>query len=485
MEKKILVRFGELTLKSDRSRRRFLSRLINNIQDALNNGKLNYKIENLWSRLLIEVDDIPRAVDILRRVFGIHSIAVVYEYYYDGFRDLIQKGVELYKDRVLGKTFAVRARRVGIHNFTSMDIARELGAELYKYSRGVDLKNPEVVVKLEVRYDRVFYYDILVNAYGGLPIGTQGVAVALVSGGFDSAIAAWYTLKRGAIVHYIFCNLDGEGYKMDVINVVKVLADNWSYGYKPKLYIIDFTKVVDEIKKTRMDYWNVILKRMMYRAAENFAKKLKAETIITGESLGQVSSQTLTNLMISQEVVSIPINRPLFGFDKEEIMNVARDIGTYDYSAKVQEYCAIIPKRPILRASRKVVESEEKKIDFSVLEKALANVEVIDLRSYGLKPADEYGVNELIDGYRVIDIRDKSTFDKWHVPGAENIPAAELKENPEKYLDRDDRVILYCEKGVLARQLAHELRRLGYKNVYYFIYGLPKLRKICESIAKK
>lgn len=484
MDKKILVRFGELTLKSDKSRRRFLNRLISNIRDALKTVGVKFKIENLWSRLIIEVDDLDKAIDVLKRVFGIHSLAIVYEYYFDGFKDIILKGVEIFKDRVSGKTFAVRARRVGIHNFTSLDIARELGAELYKFSRGVDLKNPEVEVRLEVRYDRVFYYDKLVPAYGGLPIGTQGVAVALVSGGFDSVVAAWYTLKRGAEVHYVFCNLDGEGYKRDVIEVIKIIADNWSFGYMPKLYVFDFTTVVDEIRKTRMDYWNVILKRMMYRVAEYIAEKLGAETIITGESLGQVSSQTLTNLLVSQDIVTIPINRPLFGFDKEEIMKIAREIGTYDYSAKIQEYCAVVPEKPILRASKKIVESEEAKIDFTLIDDSLKKFEVINLRKYIMGEVDPYAVDDLLEGYRIIDVRDKKKFQEWHVPFAENIPVEKLINEPEKFLKKDEPVILYCEKGVIARELAYELREKGY-NVFYFMYGLPKLRKICDAIVKR
>ncbi|PCN50774.1 tRNA 4-thiouridine(8) synthase ThiI [Candidatus Geothermarchaeota archaeon ex4572_27] len=274
---KILVRFGELTLKSDRSRRRFLRRLIQNIRDALNTLGYKYEIENLWSRLLIDVyGDINDAVEALRRVFGIHSLAIVSDRYFDGLDDLVRLGVEEFKDAVRGRSFAVRVKRVGRHNFTSMDVARLLGSELLKYADRVDLTSPDVEVRLEIRDDRVFFYHGLVKAYGGLPIGTEGVAVALVSGGFDSAVAAWYALKRGAIVHYVFCNLDGEGYKMDVIKVLKVLSD----------------------------------KRMMYRAAERIAKKLRAGTIITGESLGQVSSQTMKNLFVSQRAVEMPINRP-------------------------------------------------------------------------------------------------------------------------------------------------------------------------------
>ena len=484
-KRKILVRFGELTLKSSRSRRRFLRILIRNIRDALNSLGYKYEIENLWSRLIIDVDgDLEETCEVLKRVFGVHSLVIVSDHYFNGLEDLAKICVSEYKDLVKGKSFAVRVKRAGYHNFTSMDVARLVGERLLKYAKKVDLSNPEVEVRLEIRDDRLFCYHKMVKAYGGLPVGTEGVAVALVSGGFDSAVAAWYTLKRGAIVHYVFCNLDGEGYKLDVIRVLKVLSDNWSYGYQPRLYVVDFSSVLDEIKKTREDYWNVILKRMMYRAAEYVAKKINAESIITGESLGQVSSQTLTNLYVSQLAVKIPINRPLFGLDKEEIIEISREIGTYDYSAKVQEYCAIIPEKPILKASIKVVEDEEGKMNLSLLDDALKRVEVIKLKRYVIRPPDKFGLEDIPHNMIVIDIRDEDSYNSWHYPNSINIPAEELRGNPDKYLDKNKSYVLYCEKGILSRELAYFLRGQGY-DVYYFMYGLPKLRKICELIGHR
>lgn len=485
IKEKILVRFGELTLKSDKSRRRFLNRLIRNIENALDSLSAKYRIENLWSRLIVEVDgDLDKALNTLKRVFGIHSLAVIKDYYFKDMDDLVRVGVNEYKNIVKNKSFAVRVRRTGKHPFTSMDIARILGEKLRNYAKGVELKMPEVEVRIEIRDNRVFYYKKLVKAYGGLPVGTEGIALALVSGGFDSAVAAWYTLKRGAIVHYVFCNLNGEGYKLDVINVMRVLSDMWSYGYSPKLYIIDFNEVLDEIKKTREDYWNVILRRMMYRAAEYIAKRIGAKTIVTGESLGQVSSQTLTNLYVSQLAIELPINRPLFGMDKEEIINIAREIGTYEYSAKIQEYCAIIPEKPVLYASKKVVRDEEDKIDMKILWNALENMEIINLKKYVYRGLDEAALNTIPSGYKLIDIRSEDEFKKWHYPAAINIPVNKLQQDPDKYLSKNEKYLIYCDRGVVSKEIALILREMGY-DVHYFIYGLPKLKKICELMGAK
>ncbi|PCN50773.1 hypothetical protein B6U99_02685 [Candidatus Geothermarchaeota archaeon ex4572_27] len=158
---------------------------------------------------------------------------------------------------------------------------------------------------------------------------------------------------------------------------------------------------------------------------------------------------------------------------------MAREIGTYELSARVQEYCAIVPEKPILSASLRVVEEEESKLDMSKLWEALESAEVINLRKYRPKPMDEYGVDTIPCGAEVIDVRDEESYGRWHYPGAINIPAEELRRDPDRYLSKDREYVIYCEKGVLSRELAYYLRAMGYK-VYYFIYGLPRLKKICE-----
>jgi len=377
---KVLVRLGELTLKSDRSRRRFLRALIHNIGDALRSeGYENFSIRNMWSRLLVEVDD-EALPGVLKRVFGIISYSPVTHSRILSLEAIVDKGYELFKDKVVGKKFAVRVKRTGNHSFRSIDIARALGDKLYNLSAGVDLKNPEVEVFVEVRDKDVFFFDEVIEAYGGLPIGTEGVAISLLSGGFDSAVASWMTLRRGAKVHYLFLNLGGEEYLNSMLPVATVLAKFWSYGYEPTMYVVPGREIVMEIMKCREDYWNVILKRIMYRLAEWMALEFRADTIITGESLGQVASQTMRNLLVSQEAVRIPVNRPLFGLDKQDIIDMAREIGTYEYSSRVKEYCALVPRKPVLKASMDVVKREEEKINMDVVAEAYENKKVINLR---------------------------------------------------------------------------------------------------------
>ncbi len=391
-----MVRLGELTLKSDRSRRRFLRALIRNIGDALESeGYSDYNIRNMWSRVLIDVDtdEVPM---VLKRVFGIISFSPVIHSTYVSLDSIVEDGYKIFREMVAGRKFAVRVKRAGSHGFRSMDVARELGKRLLPVSSGVDLDNPDVEVYVEIRDKDVFYFNEVIEGYGGLPIGTEGVAVSLLSGGFDSAVASWMTLRRGAEVHYLFLNLAGEDYLSDVLKVAGVLAKRWSYGYEPVMYAVPGREIVMEIMRTREDYWNVLLKRVMYRLAERMANEIGAETVITGESLGQVASQTMRNLMVSQEAVGIPINRPLFGMDKQDIIDLAREIGTYEYSAKVKEYCALVPRRPVLRASLDVVLREESKMNMEVIDDAYENKKVINLRQIDIDLEEAEGVAERV-----------------------------------------------------------------------------------------
>jgi len=381
----ILVRYGEIALKSHRTRPRMERLLINNIIDALKS--IDISTRRVWSsdaRIFVKIPDehIDKALEVLSRVFGIVSLSPVIERRFNTLDDIVQYGVELYSDTVKGKEFMVRARRAGEHDFTSKDIEKALGKALLDHgAKKVNLENPEVVVYVEVRYSKVYFFDKIIKGPGGLPIGSEGTVLSLISGGFDSAVASWYMLKRGAIVHYVFFNLGGEEHEKGVIRVAKILADYWSYGYEPMLYIVDFRPVVADImSNVSEELWNVMLRRIMFRVAEKVALKVGAEALVTGESLGQVSSQTLRNIAVAEEPIKIPIFRPLIGLDKDEIVKMARFIGTYEESAKLQEYCAAVSTKPTTRADPEKVRTEEAKLNLKILDILIENARSINLR---------------------------------------------------------------------------------------------------------
>lgn len=474
----VLVRLGELTLKGPYTRAKFEKLLYRNMRDALSSEGLKFRIRIERGRFFVHASDEARAASALRRVFGIKSLSIAEEVTFDDLSDLVSKASRFFAPKVEGKKFAVRARRVGKHDFTSMDVARELGSALLARSAGVSLENPDVEVFVEVRGYRAYLYTEVIKAYGGLPLGSEGRVVALVSGGFDSPVAAWYMLRRGALVDYVFCNLGGPAYEAAVISVLKVLADRWSYGYRPQLHIVDFSKLLRELReKTEPSLLNVLLKRYMYRAAERVAVEVKAEGIVTGESLGQVASQTLRNLFVSSLATTMPIYRPLIGMDKDDIVAMAREIGTYDYSALVKEYCGSFAEHPRTHADLSEVEAEEEKVDLSILEEAVKARKIIDLREISApKISRDLEIDSIPSGAIVIDLRPASKFRKWHIQGSLNIDFLLLPEKM-KELPKDKPYVLVCDEGALSLEAARLMREFGYK-AFSLKGGIRRAKKL-------
>ncbi len=467
-----MVRLGEQTLRRGYARRLAENLLVRNVRDALISTGLRGRVSYKFTRIYVEVEEADRekAVEVLGRVFGISSFSPVVKVRFQSLEELAEKVAEVSAERVRGRSFAVRPRRAGYHNFTSLDIARVVGERLLKYGSRVDLKNPEVEVNVEVRgWDAYVFYEKLPGA-GGLPIGVEPPVLALVSGGFDSAVAAWYTMRRGVPVHYVFFNLGGEPHFYGVLSVVKVLADRWSYGYNPKLYEVDFRDVVKMIRGVVSEpYWNIVLKRLMYRAAERVALKIGAEALVTGESIGQVSSQTVTALRVASAGVRLPIFRPLIGFDKVDIMKLSMKIGTYRYSEMIPEYCAIVPRAPVSRPSLEEVLEEERKLDLKLVDELAGDPAVYPLREVEVPRFEREAleVEEAPDGAVLVDIRSREDYDEWHPPNAIHIEDFRPRPNG-KY-------VFYCTRGRSSKLVAAYYRWRGYE-AYSLRGGVTKLK---------
>jgi thiamine biosynthesis protein ThiI len=477
----IIIRLaGEIAIKSRRTRGTFLRRLEQNLSDALNGAGGSYSVTPDWSRLLVRADP-ARAVPALARVFGVNSLAVVEAELPARIEEIVEAGTSLFLERVRDRRFAVRARRTGTHPFRSRDIEVKLGAALATAGR-VDLTNPEVMVRVEVRGDDAWLYTEDVPGVGGFPVGVGGQALALLSGGYDSAVAAWLVLKRGVALNYVFCNLGGDAYERAVVQVGKALADGWSFGTRPRLHVVDFGEILDEIRaKTRQSYWQVVLKRVMYRVGSAVAAETGAQALVTGEALGQVSSQTLANLCALEPAASLPVLRPLLSFDKEEIMARARQIGTAIISEQVKEYCAIAPGRPVTAAQEETVAGEEAKLDPALIERAVAGRKVLRLRD--LTPSDlvaPYIFTDTIpEGAVVFDCRPESQYRAWHLPGAERRDEWDLLAEARR-LDRERKYVLYCAHGVQTAHLAEQLQREGVE-AYSFRGGLRRVMRYAEA----
>jgi thiamine biosynthesis protein ThiI len=482
----VLVRPSpEFTLKSNRTRRRLFQELRRNLRDALDSRQITYHMSGYWNALFLETAAVPRALEVLQHVAGVSSVVVVDRVVPAEVEEIVRAGSEVFAQKVEGRRFAVRARRNGQHPFSSRDVEVALGAALRPLAFKVDLTDPEIIVHVDIQGERAYLYTEAFRGLGGLPVGSQGKALVLISGGFDSAVAAWLVMRRGVAVDYLFCNLGGKAYEGMVLQVAKVLADDWSFGTRPQFYSVDFSAVVAEMQESiRRPYWQVVLKRLMYLTGSLIAERRGALALVTGEAIGQVSSQTLKNLRAIEAGSTLPVLRPLLGYDKEEIIRLARRVGTATLSERVREYCALTPEHPVTAACPRVLNAEVARIDLSILDTAVKNAQVYDLRS--LSPSDlvtPFLFTETIpDGAEVIDCQSENLYEAWHYPGAPNIDPFDLLKNFHK-LDRRRVYVLYCPHGLQSASVAEVMQRAGYE-AYSFKGGVLAIKEYLQTRAQ-
>lgn len=454
---------GEIPLRSNRTRPRFYRVLIENIKDAVERagGKLT-ECRIIDAKILLETNvDVEYAI---ARVFGVHKVGKVLEYEFRDLKELANWVNEQSRSIVQGKTFAVRVKRSSQHCFTSLDAAREIGALLKPYSAGVDLENPDVTVNLEIRGSKAYLYLDSTKGPGGIPIGVEGSALVLFSGGYDSPVAAWLTAKRGVRVDFLHFLMGSTQSSYYAFNVAKLLASNWLYGYRPRFILVDLRDVILEItKKVKWRLRQVVLRAVMYIIASKIADEMKYDALVTGESIGQASSQTLKNLLAVEQVVKSPkvILRPLLGFDKEEIISLSRRIGLYDSSSKVTEACAIAPTRVETAASVKEVEEELDKIDSAIINKVIATRKVFDLLKTTpeeIIPPDEIEIDFIPEEALIVDMRSENERQSNPVPNAIPLDSIDIKKLP-----KDKVVVFICETGGKSYFLAKTLREDGFR----------------------
>ena len=476
----VLLRFsGDISIKARATRHQFVRRLLHNLRDAIVSQGLAPRVRLSHNRIFVELPE-HAGLDALTRVFGIQSVSRVVESGATTLDEIVSSGEEIFREQVRGKRFAVRARRVGDRTripLSARDVEQALGTALLPSSAGVDLGSPEVTAHVELLKGEAYFFPELTPAHGGLPLGVEGRAVTLLSGGFDSAVAAWQLLRRGVAQEYVFCNLGGETHQLGVLRVAKVLADRWHYGHRPQLHAVDFEPIVDQLRaKTAKRYWQILLKRMMLRAADQVALERRAAAIVTGEAVGQVSSQTLQNLSVISQATEQMILRPRVGTNKEEIIRSAEKIGTFELSKVVGEYCDLVPRRPATGAALAVIESQERNMDLSLLDRAVARRAIFDLRALDEErlTLPDLEVTRVPEGATVIDLRTKQEYASWHYPQALRLdfPRA-LGVYPS--FDRAKTYVLYCDLSLMSAHLAELMREDGF-DVFYFKGGTRALR---------
>ncbi|HWV14194.1 MAG TPA: tRNA uracil 4-sulfurtransferase ThiI [Cellvibrio sp.] len=471
--------FSEIIIKSPPVRKRFIKQLRDNLRKLLADVGVAVDVQRDWEKIEILAENADESViakvsEVLAHTPGIANFSLIKAYPVGDLDDIFQKVLPHWRDQLEGKTFCVRARRHGNHPFTSTEVERYVGGGLLQHSkaRGVDLHNPDLVVPLEVKWDRLFVISDKRQGLGGFPLGAQDPVLSLISGGFDSTVSTYLCIKRGLRAHYCFFNLGGRAHEIGVKEVSYYLWNKYGSSHRVKFVTVPFEEVVKEIlEKVDNSYMGVTLKRMMLRAAEVVAESLEIPALVTGESVAQVSSQTLVNLNVIDRATDMVVLRPLATMDKGDIINISRKIGTETFAAQMPEYCGVISVNPTTRAKLQRVEQEEAKFDMAVLERAIAerrsqNIdEIVEELDADLSVPV---VAEINSGQIVIDIRhpDEEETNPLTLEGVEvlKIPFYGLN-NKFVTLEQSAQYYLYCQKGVMSQLHAANLKDAGHLNV--------------------
>jgi len=387
MEKVILVRYEEIFLKRS-NRNVFENRLIKNIKQRLENLG-NIRVTCSQSRIYIEIPDedfdLVEAVERLKKVFGIASLSIVHKVPTD-YEIIKTSAVSMVADllsRYNYKTFKVESKRADkSFPMNSPQISADLGAHILRnFPRlKVDVHNPDFVFYIEVR-ESTYLYSEIIPAAKGLPTGTGGRATLLLSGGIDSPVAGWMIAKRGVEVDAVYFHsppYTSDRAREKVIRLSEILSE-WTMGMR--LYVVPFTEIQMAIhQKCPQEYLTIIMRRYMMKIAERIARNDGSLALITGEAIGQVASQTMESLLVTNSAVSLPVYRPLIGMDKNEVVNIARHIGTYETSILPYEDCCtlFVARHPATRPSlEKTLDYESVLDEEQLITKALEQVETI------------------------------------------------------------------------------------------------------------
>lgn len=476
----VIKLFPEITIKSKPVRQRLVKQLRQNVSTVLKKECEDVKVQGFWDKVEVRAPDEMASVivDALRRIPGISNILQVKQYTIEDidnhFDTVVERTREALGDALEGKRFVVRVKRAGKHSFTSHELERYIGGGLLRLTgaAGVDLHNPEVTVKLEVRDNELYVVEARHEGLGGYPLGTQDPVMSLISGGFDSTVSSYLTMKRGLKTHFCFFNLGGITHEIGVKQVALYLWQQYGSSHRVKFVSVPFEAVVAEIlKSVNHSHMGVVLKRMMMRAAEQVAESMGVQALVTGESVAQVSSQTLTNLSVIDQSINMLTLRPLVTMDKQDIIRLSAKIGTEDYAKNMPEYCGVISDRPTTCAKMSRVKEEEEKFDYSVLEDAIAQSRVIriDQVMESQKTVADVEVKAVpaVDDV-IIDIRHPDERDRAPLSLTNNeilpIPFFELMSKAEG-LDHSASYLLYCQQGAMSQMHASHLKMLGYDNV--------------------
>ncbi len=400
--------------------------------------------------------------------------------------DILAQTKAAWGHQLAGKSFCVRVRRTGKHAFTSVALEYFVGSGLFDDCDhgGVNLVNPDVLIQLEVVHQTLYLVHASHPGLGGFPVGTQEQVLSLLSGGFDSALASYQFIKRGCRVHYCLFNLGGAAHRHGVQEMAWTLWSQFGSSHNVRFIAVDFAEVLaDIVQHIPVGNQGVVLKRMMLRVADQLAQRAQIAALVTGEALGQVASQTLTNLNVIDRASQTVVLRPLIAWDKPDIIKEARRIGIATLAETIPEYCGAVSKNPTIKANLRQIEKDELHLNPDLWREALDQAVWCDVRDFAQnagapQPQDvPKNANEnnaaiaLQPGDIVIDVRppDEAEAQPLQLTGnqVQCIPFYKIADAFER-LDRDKKYFLYCERGVMSQLQALHLQERGFTNVWVY-----------------
>lgn len=479
--KYIVKLFSEITIKSKPVRKRFIMILAWNISKTLKYNKIEASVVKAWDRIEIisekKYDD--KISKVLANLPWINHFLKVEEHTFDeiNFDETYAIIEEYFLDKIEWKKFAVRIKRSWKHSFSSWDIERfiwwNLCKKLWEWKAKVDLKNPDILVSWHIIDNKFLLIKDKIPWIWGFPSWTQWKALSLISWWFDSPVSSYLMMKRWLLLDYVFFNLWWDAHE---IWVKKLSQDLWSKfcpSYNSKFITVDLRPIVKEIlEKVSLKNRGVILKRIFYYYSDKITKKWGYNSFITWEAIWQVSSQTILNLSVIEKDISSLVLRPVIAMDKPDIIDISREIWTYDFSANMPEYCGVISQKPTVSADLEEIRKEFELIDKKVLEEIEKNIKLTDIRDvFKLeKPQIEIESVNYFDISQedvIIDIREpleiKSNpleIDKETI----EIPFYDINSKFAT-LDQSKNYFLYCNKGIISNLHALYLKEKGFNNI--------------------
>ncbi len=387
--KSFLIKYGEIGIKG-KNRYLFEDALVKQIRHALKHVDGEFTVRKEQGRIFAESQgdfDFEEAVEALQRVFGIVGICPVLECDDLPVEELAVTAID-YMNEVYPEgeyTFKVNARRTRkSYPMDSMELNSFLGEKILDAfpKTSVDVHNPQILLNVEIR-ERIYIYSKIIPGPGGMPVGTNGKCMLLLSGGIDSPVAGYMIAKRGVKLDAVYFHAPpytSERAKQKVIDLARIVS---RYSGPINLHVVNFTDIQLAIyEKCPHEELTIIMRRYMMRIAEHFAVATKSAGLITGESIGQVASQTIQSLAATNEVCTLPVFRPLIAFDKQDIVDIALKIGTYDTSIQPYEDCCTIfvAKHPVTKPNRNIIRRDEEKLALVIeelLQKAIETTETI------------------------------------------------------------------------------------------------------------